>query len=116
MEYMDSEINSGINSEQFLLGFGTIKMNNSQRMEIAAQIAETMLIAEHAAEADRQNKAKSLIISGEEKHAADEYWTTPIYVTHENGDQTYTEYAQDNFNNHYQFTLDTMDEILGLGE
>ena len=95
MEYMDSEINSGINSEQFLLGFGTIKMNNSQRMEIAAQIAETMLIAEHA---------------------ADEYWTTPIYVTHENGDQTYTEYAQDIFDNHYQFTLDTMDKILGLGE
>lgn len=95
MEYVDSEINSEIDSEQFLLGFGTIKMNNSQRMEIAAQIAETMLIAEHA---------------------ADEHWIEPIHVTHENGDQTYTEDAQCNFSNHYQFTLDTMDEILGLGE
>ena len=90
MEYMDSEINSEINSEQFLLGFGTIKMNNSQRMEIAAQIAETMLIAEHA---------------------ADEYWTTPIYVTHENGDQTYTEYAQDIFDNEVGFRPATPREL-----
>tara|TARA_R110000787_G_scaffold198952_1_gene310021 strand:- start:519 stop:794 length:276 start_codon:yes stop_codon:yes gene_type:complete len=91
MEYMDSKINS----EQFLLGFGTIKINNSQRMEIAAEIAESMLIAEHD---------------------ADEYWTTPIHVMHENGDQTYTEYAQDIFADHYQNTLDKIDAVIGLGE
>ena len=84
-----------MDKEQFLSGFSTIKIDNSQRMEIAAQIAETMLIAEHA---------------------ADEYWIEPIHVTHKNGDETYTEDAQNIFNNHYQFTLDTIDEILGLGE